>query len=74
MAERAVLFEISDFNIAEGLISLLASYYTYYISYPKSSPAAGILLFMQELLLCMPDTTVKKTSTYSSLIDALTAD
>ena len=29
VAERAVLSEISDFNIAEGLISLLASYYTY---------------------------------------------
>ena len=71
MAERAVLFEINDFTISEGLISLLASYYVYYISYPKSPPAAGTLLFMQEMLLCMPDASVKKTSTYSALIDSI---
>lgn len=43
VAEKAMLFEVTDFNITEGLVSLLASYYAYYISYPKSSPAAGIL-------------------------------
>jgi len=72
IAEKNVLFEITDFTIAEGLTSLLASYYVYYISYPKSSPGTGILLFMQELLLCIPDNSTKKTSKYSSLIDCLT--
>ena len=43
VAEKALLFEVTDFNITEGLVSLLGSYYAYYISYPKSSPAAGIL-------------------------------
>ena len=43
VAEKAMLFEVTDFNVTEGLVSLLASYYAYYISYPKSSPAAGIL-------------------------------
>ena len=74
IAEKKVLFEINKFNIAEGLISLLSSYYAFYINYPKSSPATGVLLFIQEILLCIPDTTVKKTSTYSSLVDHLTAN
>ena len=56
------------------MTSLLAAYYAFYVNYPKSHPAAGILMFMQELLLCIPDDTSKKSSTYSSLIDYLTAD
>ena len=55
------------------MTSLLAAYYAFYVNYPKSHPAAGILMFMQELL-CIPDDTSKKSSTYSSLIDYLTAD
>ena len=56
VAERGA----TDFSISEGLVSLLASYYTFYINYPKSSPATDILLlFMQELLLSMPDTLFK---------------
>jgi len=30
IAEKNVLFEITDFMIVEGLTSLLASYYVYY--------------------------------------------
>lgn len=71
VAEKTQLFEVDDFNISEGMISLLASYYAFYINYPKSLPASGVLLFMQEHLLCMPDTSAKKTSTYSTLIDYL---
>ena len=68
------LFEVEEFTISMGMIALLASYYIFYINYSKSHPAAGILMLMQELLLCIPDETIKKTSTYSSLIDYLTAD
>ena len=74
VAEKTELFEVDQFTISVGMISLLAAYYVFYINYPKSHPAAGILMFMQELLLCIPDETTKKSSTYSALIDYLTAD
>ena len=54
----------------EGLISLIASYYVFYVSYPKSSPVTGVLLFVQEVLLGQPDVSVKKTSKYAALINS----
>ena len=60
VAEKDVLFEVDGFNLLEGIISLIATYYEFYVSYPKSSPAAGVLLFIQEVLLCQPDVQIKK--------------
>ena len=51
VAEKQILLEVDGFNILEGLITLLASYYVFYVSYPKSGPAAGTLLFLQEVIL-----------------------
>jgi len=42
------------FNILEGLITLLSCYYVFYVSYPKSGPAAGTFLFLQEVVLNEP--------------------
>ena len=51
IAEKQVLFEVDGFTLTDGLLSLIASYYVFYVSYPKSSPATGVLLFIQEVLL-----------------------
>ena len=71
VAEKDVLFEVDGFNLLEGIISLIAAYYAFYVSYPKSSPAAGVLLFNQEVLLCQADVQIKKTSKYVSLINSI---
>ena len=60
VAEKEILFEVTNFSIVEGLVCSIASYYAFFVSYPKSSPATGILLFIQEMLLCNRDDTVKK--------------
>ena len=66
-----MLFEVDGFTVVEGLISLIASYYAFYASYPQASPVAGVLLFVQEALLGQPDITNKKTSKYISLINSV---
>ena len=73
MAEREVLFDVDvkEFSVVDGLIALLAAYYVFYIKYPKSTPAAGFLLFLQEMILDAPERS-KKTSTYASLINLIT--
>ncbi len=71
IAEGEVLFEVDNFTILEGVTSLLASYYVFYVSYPKSSLAAGVLLFFQEVLLQEPDITVRKTAKYTTLINSI---
>ena len=40
IAEQDVLFEVTEFSIIKGLISLIAAYYSLYIGYPKSTIAA----------------------------------
>jgi len=50
-AEKQILLEVDGFNILEGLITLPSCYYVFYVSYPKSGPAAGTLLFLQEVVL-----------------------
>ena len=73
VADKQVLFEVEGFTVVEGLISLIASYYILYVSYSKSSPATGVLLFVQEVFLGQPDVTVRKTSKYAALINYLSA-
>ena len=72
VAEQEVLFEVTGFTIIEGMISLLAAYYSLYISYPKSTMAADELLFIQEVLLeTEADKTIRKRVKYNSLISAI---
>ena len=53
------------------LVTLIASYYVFCVSYPKSSSAPGVLLFIQEILLGQQDVTVKKTMKYISLVNSV---
>ena len=39
-----------------------------------TSPAAGVLLFIQEILLGQQDVTVKKTTKYISLVNSVACD
>lgn len=50
VAEKNVLFEITDFSIINGLISFLATYYVFHVNYPKSVPAQSLLLFLLEII------------------------
>ena len=72
VAEKEVLFDVivNGFSVVDGLIALLAAYYVFYVKYPKSTPAAGFLLFLQEIILDSPERS-KKTSTYASLINSI---
>ena len=74
IAEKQILFEIDSFTLSDGLVSLIAAYYAFYVSYPKSSPATGVLLFIQEVLLEQPDITVKKTTKYVALINSIISE
>ena len=58
-AEKQVLFEIDNFTITTGLTLLLAAYYVFYVKYPNSSPAGSFLLFIQEHLLGIKDSSIK---------------
>ena len=62
-AEKQVLFEIDNFTITTGLTLLLAAYYVY----PNSSPASSFLLFIQEHLLGIKDSSIKHSQKYRSL-------
>ena len=71
VAEQEALFEVIGFTIVQGLISLIATYYSLYINYPKSAVAADELLFIQEALLeVAADKAIRKTLKYNSLICA----
>ena len=67
IAEKQILFEVDSFTVVDGMVSLIASYYAFYVSYPRSSPATAI----QEHLLEQPDVTVKKTTKYVALINSI---
>lgn len=68
-AERELLFEVNEFSIAEGIISLLATYWAYHIQYPKPLPSLQFMLFIQEVLLEFKDETgTRRSSRYSKLV------
>ena len=72
VAEQEALFKVTEFSIAQGLISLIATYYCLYINYPKSAVAADELLFIQEALLEVPaEKAIRKRLKYNSLISAI---
>ena len=54
IAERTVLLKIYDFTVSKVLFYLITLYYVYFINYPNSCTAYGLLLFIQEVLFaCM---------------------
>ena len=69
-AEKQVLFEIDDFTVIKGLTLLIAAYYVFFVKYPKSSPASSFLLFIQECLLGIKDSSVKHSQRYRSFVSA----
>ncbi len=72
IGEGKVLFEVLTCDsIIESIISLFATYYAMYVSYPKAPPASGLLLFIQEILMGVKEITVKKTVRYSSFTNSL---
>lgn len=70
VTEESVVFEVDDFTVIEGITSLIATYYVLHIGYPKGLRAMSFLLFVQEMLIGIPDP-VKKSSKYTRLIDLL---
>ena len=74
IAEKEVLFEIDNFSVCDALTSLIAAYYIFFVSYPKSCTASGLLLFIQEVLLGSQDMSTKKSSKYTALINTVLLD
>ena len=74
VAEKNVLFEVTDFTVIDGLISLLAAYYVFHVNYPKSVPAQSLLLFLQEYLLENLEPSTKKSAATVNAIKKATDD
>ena len=51
-------------QVLKGLTLLIAAYYVFFVKYPKSSPASSFLLFIQECLLGIKDSSVKHSQRY----------
>lgn len=71
LVEQQVMLEIEEKNIPMAITTLIGAYYTFYINYPKSHPAAGFLLFTQEILMGKQELQLKKTTKYNSFIDSI---
>ena len=74
LAEQDIMFEIPDFTVVNGLISLLAAYYIYDISYPKAFAAGNFLLFLQECILENRDRKVKHAVRYNDFVNTVMQD
>ena len=71
-AEKSIIFEVDNFCMADGLASLMATYYVFHVSYPRSTAAVSTLMFCQEILLGKPEAGAKKTAKYHALVNSLT--
>ena len=71
VAEQEVIFEVDGFDIVEGLISLIASYY-FFISYPTRSMIAAmellLILFRRFCLMIMMLDVKKQLDIYLTII------
>ena len=75
VVEGQALCEVPEATILKSLTTLIAVYYCFfYYSFPKPPPAAGMLLFVQELIMLDFEERIKKPTRYSALIDSLLAD
>ena len=71
IAEKEILLCINNFLAIRGLSLLIAIYYIFFIGYPKSVPAQGFLLFIQEVFLGKKDKTVKRRAKYTGFVNSL---
>ncbi len=73
IVENEVMFEITDFNVFNGLVSLIGAYYALDIAYPQSASACGLLLYIQEGLMEQTCTSkaIKKGAGYRQIMNAL---
>ena len=71
VVEKNVMYKILEFSVIEGIISLIAGYYTLFVSYPASSPAKCFLLFVQEILLGKKEAGKKRPSKYNELLNRI---
>jgi hypothetical protein len=71
VAEKSLIFEVTDFSVIDGIISLLASYYVFHVNYPRSVPAQSLLLFFQEYLVEQVETTAKKSARYRAMANSI---
>lgn len=71
--ENEITFEINNFNVLNGITSLIATYYAFDVSYPKPATASSLLLFIQEALMdkVNTDKSLKKTAAYRALTNCL---
>lgn len=72
VAEKNLVFKVTNFTIEEGLVSLLAAYYVLHVNYPKSQPAYMMLLFLQEYIMESIDSCAKKPKPLLTLLRKLT--
>ena len=70
MAEKEILFEVTEFSVCDGIVCLIASYYVFHVDYPKSVVANKFLLFVQELLLGIQSSS-KRSNTYAAFVNSL---
>ena len=71
VAEKEVLLSIENFTIIKGLTLLMAVYYVFFVGYAKSTAASSFLLFVQEFLLGIKDTSARHSARYKSFVNAL---
>ena len=71
-AEKQISFEIPNFTITTGLTLLLVAYYVFYVKYPSTSPANSFLLFIQEHLLGIKNSSIKHSQKYGLFVRACT--
>ena len=62
VAEKEVLLPIENFTVIKGHTLLMATYYVFFVSYPKSTAASSFLLFLQEFLLGIKDASVRHSA------------
>ena len=66
VAENEALLELSSVSLVEGFVYLIATYYTFNISYPNYCKPT--LYFLQDVLLARPDANTRRPVRYSSFL------
>ena len=51
VAEKEIVFEVTQFCVCDGIVSLLASYYAFYVNYPKSVVANSFCCLFKRFCL-----------------------
>ena len=64
VAENEALLELNSVSLVEGFVYLIATYYTFNISYPNYCKPT--LYFLQDVLLARPDANTRRPVRYLS--------